>query len=268
MARARSSAAPDSARIRWSQCSEDGTATRLRPDIMNWKSAIWPVTSCSATRSTRSLKIALPRSHTWLSKSQLWVTRIFSVRVSGRPNLRRARGRRAGLGAYGGRTAGPAIGASLLAGNTAPPAPPGAEASWKTNTTHTAPRLSAGHLERGAATNRRLVAEHVVAQLVGDHRVPVPGEQHRRAHGDHPTPVGAADAGHRVADEHVDRAQAVCPAGGVDQRVNLGQARLLGRSERGAPGHGQARGEREGGDEAHSYDLANRAAAKQAPTVA
>ena len=69
---ARSSAAPDSARIRWSQCSDDGTATRLRPDIMNWKSAICPVTSCSATRSTRSRGSPCRAPTPGASKSQQW----------------------------------------------------------------------------------------------------------------------------------------------------------------------------------------------------
>ena len=80
-----------------SACVE-GTATRLRPDIMNWKSAICPVTSCSATRSTRSRRIALPRSHTWLSKSQQCATRIFSESVSGRPKRAARTGEAVGHG--------------------------------------------------------------------------------------------------------------------------------------------------------------------------
>ena len=102
----------------------DGTATRLRPDIMNWKSAICPVTSCSATRSTRSRRMALPRSHTWLSKSQQWATRIFSESVSGRPKLARARAMLSGMEAYRARSGDAAdIGASLFAGKRAPPSP-------------------------------------------------------------------------------------------------------------------------------------------------
>ena len=47
----RSRAAPALARIRWSQCTVDGTATCGRPAVMNWSSAIWAVASCMATRS-------------------------------------------------------------------------------------------------------------------------------------------------------------------------------------------------------------------------
>ena len=47
----RSWAAPTRAWIRWSQCTVLGTATCLRPVVMNWSRAIWAVASCMATRS-------------------------------------------------------------------------------------------------------------------------------------------------------------------------------------------------------------------------
>ena len=52
----RSSTSPDSAAIRWSQWSVEGTATFGRPDEMNWSTAICAVASCIATRSGRSLR--------------------------------------------------------------------------------------------------------------------------------------------------------------------------------------------------------------------
>ena len=47
----RSLSAPASAWIRWSQCTDEGTAAVARPAFMNCSSAIWAVASCMATRS-------------------------------------------------------------------------------------------------------------------------------------------------------------------------------------------------------------------------
>ena len=49
----RSISAPTRAWMRWSQCTVVGTATRGRPAVMNWSSAICAVASCIATRSGR-----------------------------------------------------------------------------------------------------------------------------------------------------------------------------------------------------------------------
>ena len=49
-----SDSAPTRAWIRWSQCTVVGTAVLARPACMNWRMAICPVTSWSATRSGRN----------------------------------------------------------------------------------------------------------------------------------------------------------------------------------------------------------------------
>ena len=58
---------------------------------MNCSQAIWAVASCMATRSGRRSTYDTPRSGTPVSEGSRWLTRIFSVSVSGRPKRSRAR---------------------------------------------------------------------------------------------------------------------------------------------------------------------------------
>src|SRR5262249_35782213 len=102
-ARTVSAEAPVSARIRWSQWTVEGTATRGFPACMNWRSAIWPVASCIATLSTRSRSWAAPRSQCWLPQPWTWLTRTFSARPRGRLPAARARAMRSGIAAYSAR---------------------------------------------------------------------------------------------------------------------------------------------------------------------
>ena len=86
--------------IRWSQWTVVGTAVLARRVCMNASIAVWPSTSCRATRSGCSSTRLFPGSISCVSGSVRWESRTFSARVRGRPSLLRTTSKRRPIAPY------------------------------------------------------------------------------------------------------------------------------------------------------------------------